>query len=148
MYCVIITFQIDNMYILTISDQTDCRILTCYDDVGLLASIPSRNKIIAEHGNRMSDILQQYLSNKQLMHFIPTAVSNKTEYINKMSTYILHISGCLINGQKTVINIMSIRLFFDIIVLEEVPLSIFKSKLVRIISNTLKSILKFRIRTI
>ena len=96
----------------------------------------------------MSDILQQCLSNKQPVYFIPTSVSDKAEYINGMFTYILRVSGCLINGQKAVVNIMGIRPFFDVIVPEEVPLPMFKSKLVKILSNTLGSISKFGIRTI
>ncbi|PKY53010.1 DNA/RNA polymerase [Rhizophagus irregularis] len=69
----------------------------------------------------MSAILQQCLSNKQPVHFMPTAA---------------------------VVNVTGIKPFFDTIVPEEVPLSMFKSKLVRILSNTLKNSSKFGIETI
>ncbi|RGB43958.1 hypothetical protein C1646_661034 [Rhizophagus diaphanus] len=45
-------------------------------------------------------------------------------------------------------NVMGIRPFFDIMVPEEVPLSMFKTKLVKILSNILGSTSKFRIETI
>ena len=96
----------------------------------------------------MTTILQQCLSNKQPVHFMPTAVSDEAEYINGVSTYILRVSGCLINGQKAVVNVMGIRPFFDVMVPEEVPLSMFKTKLVKILSNILESTSKFGIGTI
>ncbi|GES84373.1 DNA polymerase family B-domain-containing protein [Rhizophagus clarus] len=118
---------------------------TIFDRV---ASVPSRNDIVAEYDNRMIAILQQCLSNRQPIHFMPTAVSDEAEYINGVSTYILRVSGCLINGQKAVVNVMDIKPFFDVIVPEEIPLSMFKTKLVKILSNILGSTSKFGIETI
>ncbi|RIA89842.1 hypothetical protein C1645_824165 [Glomus cerebriforme] len=65
------------------------------------------------------------LSGKQPIYFMPTEISDDTKYINEVSTYILHIT-----------------------VFEEMPLSIFKTKLVRILSNIFNSISKFGIETI
>ena len=87
----------------------------------------------------MTTILQQSLSGKQLIHFMPTEVSDDTKYVNGLFTYILCITGSLINGQKAVMNITGIRPFIDIEVPEEMPLSIFKTKLVMILSNILNS---------
>ncbi|RGB25509.1 hypothetical protein C1646_771624 [Rhizophagus diaphanus] len=57
---------------------------------------------------------------------MPTEVSDDTsEYVNGISSYILHITGTLINGQKAVIKIT-----------------------VRILSNILNSTSKFGIETI
>ncbi|CAG8554588.1 2574_t:CDS:2 [Scutellospora calospora] len=53
----------------------------------------------------MTAVLQQSLSAKQSIHFMPTDVSDEAEYIKGVSTYILHISGALINGQKTIVDI-------------------------------------------
>ncbi|PKY31988.1 DNA/RNA polymerase [Rhizophagus irregularis] len=136
------------MYTSTISDQTDRRTLTHYDDTDPLAGIPSRNDIVAEYDNGMTTILQQFLSNKQTVHFMPTAVSDEAEYINGVSTYILRVSGCLINEQKAIVNVMDIKPFFDVVVPEEIPLSMFKTKLVKILSNILGSTSKFGIETI
>jgi hypothetical protein len=79
---------------------------------------------------------------------MPTEVSDDAEYINGVSTYILRISGTLINGQKAIVNITGVIPFFDIEVPEEMPLSLFKTKLVKILSNTLKGASKFGIETI
>ena len=102
------------MHTLTNFDQTD-RTGTgpafCYDGAGPLASVPSHNKIVAEYDNGMTAILQQSLSGKQPIHFMPTEVSDNTKYINGVSTYILvilRVSSCLINGQKAVVNITGI----------------------------------------
>src|SRR5438270_9238982 len=139
------------MYTSTIFDQTDrtgTGTLVRYDGAEFLASIPLRNEIIAEYDNGMTAILQQSLSGKQPIHFMPTEVSDDTKYINGVSTYILRITGSLINGQKAVVNITGIRPFFDVKVPEDMPLSIFKTKLVRILSNILNSTSKFGIETI
>ncbi|CAI2181404.1 6936_t:CDS:1, partial [Funneliformis geosporum] len=79
----------------------------------------------------MTAILQQSLSDKQPIHFMPTEVSDDTKYINRVSTYILRISSCLINRQKAVVNITDIRPFFDVKVPEDIPLSTFKTRLVK-----------------
>ncbi len=134
------------MYTSTISDQTDYTgTLTRYDNAGPLAGILSCNDIVAEYDNRMTAILQQCLSNKHLVHFMPTEVSDD---IKGYSFYILHITGTLINGQKAVVNITGIKPFFDVVVPEEMPISMFKIKLVKILSNILRSISKFRLETI
>ena len=65
-----------------------------------------------------------------------------------LSSYILCIAGTLINGQKVVVNITGIKPFFDVVVPEEMPLSMFKTKLVKILSNILNSTSKFGIETI
>ncbi|PKY61849.1 hypothetical protein RhiirA4_432114, partial [Rhizophagus irregularis] len=102
------------MHTSTISDQTD-RTRTApalrYDGAGPLAGIPSRNDIVAEFDNGMTTILQQSLSGKQPIHFMPTEVSDDIE---GYSSYILRITGSLINGQKVVVNITGIRPFFDV----------------------------------
>ena len=54
----------------------------------------------------------------------------------------------MINGQKAIVNIIDIKPFFNIIIPKEILLPIFKIKLVKILSNILESVLKFRIKTI
>jgi hypothetical protein len=120
-----------------------------YNNAGSLASIPSRNDIVAEFDNGMTAILQQSLSSKQPIHFMPTEVSDDTsEYVNGISSYILRITSTLINGQKAVVKITGIKPFFDVEVPEEMPLSTFKTRLVNILSNILKGTSKFGIENI
>ncbi|GES77180.1 DNA polymerase family B-domain-containing protein [Rhizophagus clarus] len=129
------------MHIPTNFDQTDRSGIAPafrYDGASPLASVPSRNEIVAEYDNGMTAILQQSLSDKQPIHFMPTEVSDDTsEYVNGISSYILRITSCLINEQKAIMNVMGIKPFFDVVVPEEISLSMFKTKLVKMISNIL-----------
>src|ERR1043165_6097669 len=100
------------MHTPTISNQTD-RSGTApalrYDGAGSLTGIPSRNEIVVEYDNGMTAILQQSLSDKQPIHFMPTEVSDDTsEYVNSVSSYILRIIGTLINGQKAVVKLQAL----------------------------------------
>ena len=90
------------------TNHTGTGSILCYDDASPLAGVPSRNEIVIEYGNGMTAILQQSLFGKQPIHFMPTEVSDDTKYINGVSTYILRITGSLINGQKAVVNITGI----------------------------------------
>ena len=60
----------------------------------------------------------------------------------------MRIASTLINEQKAVVNITGIKPFFDVVVPEEMLLSMFKTKLVKILSNILNSTSKFEIETI
>src|SRR2546421_1937175 len=132
------------MHTLTIFDQTDRTGTARYDGAEFLVSISPRNDIVAEFDNGMTAILQQSLSSKQSIHFMPTEVSDDTfEYVNGVSSYILRITGTLINGQKAVVKITGIRPFFDAEVPENYSPSSFKTILARILSITLKSTSKF-----
>ncbi|CAB4492557.1 unnamed protein product [Rhizophagus irregularis] len=129
------------MHTSTISDQTDrAGPLVYYNSAGPLAGIPSRNDIVEEFDNGMTTILQQSLSGKQPIHFMPTEVSDDIE---GYSSYILRITGSLINGQKVVVNITGIRPFFDVEVPENHSPSSLKTILARILSVTLKNTTKF-----
>uniref|UniRef100_U9TS67 DNA-directed DNA polymerase family B exonuclease domain-containing protein n=1 Tax=Rhizophagus irregularis (strain DAOM 181602 / DAOM 197198 / MUCL 43194) TaxID=747089 RepID=U9TS67_RHIID len=104
------------MHTPTISDQTDRTRTTPalrYDGASSLTGVVLCNDIVAEFDNGMTTILQQRLSDKQPIHFMPTAVSDEAEYINGVSTYIL--------------------------LSEEISLSMFKTKLVKMVSNILGS---------
>ena len=117
------------MYTSTISDQTDWGTLAHYDGASPLAGIPLRNDIVAEYDNGMTAILQQSLSGKQPIHFMPTDVSDEAK-----SSYILRISGTLINGQKVIIDITGIKPFFDVEVPDNYSPSSFKTILACILS--------------
>src|SRR4051794_3480693 len=138
------------MHTPTIFNQTDrTGPLIYYNNASSKTGIPSHNDIVAKYYNGMSAILQQSLSSKQPIHFMPTEVSDDTsEYVNGVSSYILRITGTLINGQKAVVKITGIKPFFDVEVPEEMSLSTFKTRLVNIISNTLKGTSKFGIENI
>ncbi|RIB20013.1 hypothetical protein C2G38_2035595 [Gigaspora rosea] len=103
-----------------------------------LEGIPMRSIFISKCDNELTAILQQNLSNKQPIYFIPGDVGDATEYRSGVSTYILRIYGTLINGQKARVDITGIKPFFDVLVPNNEPLSIFKPRLVKIISEAEK----------
>src|SRR4051812_20938621 len=133
-------------------NQTDCAGTDSalrYDSTDPLVGILPRNDIVTEFDNGMTTILQQSLFGKQLIHFMPTEVSDDTsEYVNGVFSYILCITGTLINEQKAVVKITDIRPFFDAEVPENYSPSSFKTILARILSITLKSTSKFEFENI
>ncbi|RHZ87185.1 hypothetical protein Glove_40g158 [Diversispora epigaea] len=121
---------------------------TRYGGGKTLFGIPTSNNFISECDKGLTAILQQSLSNKQPIHFMPIDVSDATEYVNGISSYILRIYGRLINGQKARVDIIGIKPFFDVTVPDGESLAIFKSSLVKIVSKTLKGTSKFGIKII
>src|SRR4051794_8600354 len=89
---------------------------TRYGGGETLAGIPTRNDIISECDNGLTAILQQSLSDKRPIHFMPNDVGDATEKIKNVSMYILRIYGTLINGQKARVDITGIKPFFDVAV--------------------------------
>ena len=51
----------------------------------------------------------------------------------------MHLYGLLINGQKAVVSIMGIRVFFDILIPDEESIDVFEAKIRDILSNAIKS---------
>ncbi|POG77199.1 hypothetical protein GLOIN_2v1474112 [Rhizophagus irregularis DAOM 181602=DAOM 197198] len=115
------------MHTPTISDQTDRTRTTPalrYDGASSLTGVVLCNDIVSEFDNGMTDVLQQRLSDKQPIHFMPTTI----------------------NGQKAIVNIMGIKPFFDVVVSEEISLSMFKTKLVKM-NKALKAVHEVGIST-
>ncbi|RIB04497.1 hypothetical protein C2G38_2222245 [Gigaspora rosea] len=83
------------MYTSTNFDQTvhtGTGPLARYNGAETIVGIPSRNDIVAEFDNKTTPLIQQSLPSKQPIHFIPTEVSDDTEYVNGIFTYILRIT--------------------------------------------------------
>ncbi|RHZ77052.1 hypothetical protein Glove_186g79 [Diversispora epigaea] len=99
-----------------------------------ITKILTRNDFISECDNKITNILQQSLSDKQPIYFM----KDTFEYVNNIQTYILCIYGALINGQKARVDITGIKPFFDVTVPDNEPLFTFKSRLVKIISGAEK----------
>jgi len=59
---------------------------------------------------------------------MPADVKEAKEYINQIFHYILRLYGYLINGQKAVITITGIKVFFDIRISDNVSIPKFWSK--------------------
>src|SRR6266540_388414 len=66
-------------------------------------------------------------------------IEKSTEFINGKARYVLRLYSSLINGQKAVVSIMGIRVFFDILILDEESIDVFEVKIRGILSNAIKS---------
>jgi len=66
-------------------------------------------------------------------------IEESTEFINSKARYILRLYGPLINGQKAVVSIMGIQVFFDILIPDEESIDVFEVKIRGILSNAIKS---------
>ena len=65
-------------------------------------------------------------------------IEKSTEFINSKAYYVLHLYGPLINGQKAVVSIMGIWVFFDILILDEESIDVFEAKIRGILLNVIK----------
>ncbi len=73
--------------------------------------------------------LNDEIANYRDIPFMLADVEEAKEYINNIPYYILHLYGYLINGQKTVITITGIKVFFDICVSDNMSISKFWFKI-------------------
>jgi hypothetical protein len=74
-----------------------------------LTGIPTRDDIVAENNN-----LDDALSSRQEIPFMAIDIEGSSEKIKGKFCYVLRLYGSLINGQKAVVILFSIRVFFDI----------------------------------
>ena len=87
-----------------------------YDGEDCLIGIPTRNDIVAENDEGLTAILEDALSKRQDIPFMAVDVEESTKFINGQAWYVLRLYGPLINGQKAVVTISGIQVFFDILV--------------------------------
>ena len=101
--------------------------------------IPSRDDIVAENDEGLTAILEDALSKQQDIPFMAIDIEEFTEFINGKARYVLCLYSPLINGQKAVVSIMGIRVFFDILIPDEESIDVFEVKIRGILSNVIKS---------
>ncbi|PKY43459.1 DNA/RNA polymerase [Rhizophagus irregularis] len=66
---------------------------------------------------------------------MPVDIEETKEYINQIPHYVLRLYGPLVNGQKAVVTLTGIKVFFDIRVPDNANISKFWSKIKDILSN-------------
>ncbi|CAJ0895910.1 12354_t:CDS:2 [Entrophospora sp. SA101] len=100
-----------------------------YFGEGYLTGVPTRNEIIAGNDDGFTTILKQALAKREDILCMPVAIEESNEYINNIAHYVLRLYGSLINGQKAVVTITGIKVFFDIRVPENKNNDIFESEI-------------------
>ena len=84
-----------------------------------MSGIPTLNDIVAGNDEGLTPILKDTLSKRQDIPFMAIENEGSTEKINGIYCYVLRLYGRLINGQKAVVTLLGIQVFFDILVLNE-----------------------------
>ncbi|GES95224.1 ribonuclease H-like domain-containing protein [Rhizophagus clarus] len=82
-----------------------------------------------------TSILKDEIANHRDIPFMPVDIEEAKEYINKTPHYILRLYGYLVNGQKAVVVITGIKVFFDIRVPNNVSIPKFWSKIKGILAT-------------
>ncbi|CAB5186435.1 unnamed protein product [Rhizophagus irregularis] len=113
-----------------------------YSGEEYLSGIPNRDDLVAENddpeGSGLSVILNNALAKREEIPFMAVDVEESTEFKNGQAWYVLRLSGPLINGQKAVVTITGIQVFFDIFVPEDLPPDSFETKIRDILSGVTK----------
>src|SRR6266540_7035566 len=104
-----------------------------------LNCILSRDDIVVENDEGLTTILEDALSKQQDIPFMAIDIEESTEFINGKAHYVLRLYGPLINGQKAVVSIMGIRVFFDILISDKESIDVFEVKIRGILLNAIKS---------
>ncbi|RIB01081.1 hypothetical protein C2G38_2231949 [Gigaspora rosea] len=87
-----------------------------YSSEKYLSGIPTRDNIVAENNEGLTAILEDALSSCQEIPFMAIDHEGSSEKINGKYHYVLRLFGTLINGQKAVVTLLGIQVFFDVLV--------------------------------
>ncbi|RHZ47832.1 hypothetical protein Glove_566g69 [Diversispora epigaea] len=101
-----------------------------YNGEDYLLFRPSRNIIIAENDDYgLIATIKRALITGEDIPFMSLDIEEYNEYINNISHYVLRLYGYLVNGQKAVVTISGIKVFFDIRVPDNEKTKLFESKI-------------------
>ncbi|GES83053.1 DNA polymerase family B-domain-containing protein [Rhizophagus clarus] len=110
-----------------------------YSGENYLPGIPTRDDIVAENDGGLTAILKDALSSCQEIPFMAVDFGGSSEKIGEKNRYVLRLYGSLINGQKTVVILTGIQVFFDIRVPEKESADDFKVKIDKILCSTINA---------
>ncbi|CAG8615650.1 11663_t:CDS:1, partial [Cetraspora pellucida] len=102
-----------------ISENEKTSQLLRYFGEDYLIGISTCDDLVTENNEGLTAILEDALSKHQDILFMAIDVEESTEFTNSQAWYVLHLYGPLINGQKAVVLITGIQVFFDILVPED-----------------------------
>src|SRR6266542_2004979 len=110
-----------------------------YSGGDYLNCITSRDDIVTENDEGLTAILEDALSKQQDIPFMAIDIEEFTEFINGKARYVLCLYSPIINGQKAVVSIMGIRVFFDILISDGKFIDVIEAKIKGILFNLIKS---------
>ncbi|RGB29534.1 hypothetical protein C1646_766508 [Rhizophagus diaphanus] len=106
-----------------------------YRSENYLMGIPTLDKLVVRNDGGSTSTLNEEIANYQGIPFMPVDIGEAKEYFNQIPHYILRLYGYLVNGQKAVIIITGIKLFFDIRVSSNTSIPKFWSKVKSILAT-------------
>jgi hypothetical protein len=104
-----------------------------------LSGIPTLDDIVAGNDEGLTAILEDALSKQQEIPFMAIENEGSTERINRTYRYVLRLYGRLINGQKALVTLKDIQVFFDILVPDGETPDECEEKVSEILSGIVKS---------
>ncbi|PKY34642.1 ribonuclease H-like protein [Rhizophagus irregularis] len=119
-------------------DKTKGQVIR-YPGEKYLSGIPTLDDIVAENDDGLTVILDDALSSCQKIPFMAIDSEGSTEKIKGMYRYVLRLYGRLINGQKALVTLIGIQVFFDILVPDRETPDECEEKASEILSGIVKS---------
>ena len=115
-------------------DKTSGQVIR-YGSENYLSGLPTCNELVARNDEGSTSILKDEIANHRDIPFMPVDIEEAKEYINQIPHYILRLYGYLVNGQKAVIAITGIKVFFNIRVPNNASIPKFWSKIKGILTT-------------
>ncbi|EXX60350.1 ribonuclease H-like domain-containing protein [Rhizophagus irregularis DAOM 181602=DAOM 197198] len=106
-----------------------------YGGENYLAGFSTRNKLAMRNDEGSTLTLKVEIANRRDIPFVSYDIEEAKENVNKIPHYVLRIYGHLVNGQKAVVTITSIKIFFDIRVPENASIPKFWSKIKHLLAT-------------
>ncbi|PKY32984.1 hypothetical protein RhiirB3_394445 [Rhizophagus irregularis] len=115
-------------------DKTSGRVIR-YGSENYLSGLPTRDELVARNNGGSTSTLNDEIANHRGIPFMPVDIGEAKEYFNQIPHYILRLYGYLVNGQKAVVAITGIKVFFDIRVPSNTSIPKFWSKVKGILAT-------------
>ncbi|CAB5202215.1 unnamed protein product [Rhizophagus irregularis] len=106
-----------------------------YGGENYLAGFSTRNKLAMRNDEGSTSTLKVEIANHRDIPFVSYDIEEAKENVNKIPHYVLRIYGHLVNGQKAVVTITGIKVFFDIRVPENASIPKFWSKIKHLLAT-------------
>ncbi|CAB4487573.1 ribonuclease H-like domain-containing protein [Rhizophagus irregularis DAOM 181602=DAOM 197198] len=115
------------------------KIVIRYSGEKYLTDIPTLDDIVAGNDEGLTSNLNDALSSCEKIPFMAIDSEGSTEKIKGMYRYVLRLYGRLINGQKALVTLIGIQVFFDILVPDRETPDECEEKVSEILSGIVKS---------
>src|ERR1043165_717754 len=115
-------------------DKTEGQVIR-YSGENYLMDIPTCDGLVLRNDEGSTSTLNNEIANHRDIPFMSVDIEEAKEYINKTPYYILRLYGYLVNGQKAVVTITGIKVFFDIRVPNNTSIPKFWSKIKGILAT-------------